>query len=344
MAPTGISLQSEAPKDIVSLAPDTAFQDVQKQSLGAVAVLDLATNAILVQPDFPVLDGLENLKTHQLGSKADANTWRTDVRSTLFSVNDAIINYNTEFSSIYQYLYDFAVQLADPAKCADAQSNLLTGLRDLQQTMAVQKLKVDSAAKKIDDLRSSMTKHESDLKGDMIEIAAKFEGDKGKIEDLKHRITACNDAMRHDLTIVAVGATGIVVGILTTAVGVALWVESVGGSTPVIVVGIGMMLGGGGAMGYAIYDYNKNSDEKASTVRELATIKAEIAVATSLHSGVETLVQHLDVASDALLKLSGAWDQLGRDYQNIIEALQNTQGNVEKTTPLSFLVRANLEA
>ncbi len=330
-------------KDSISLAPDKNFQDNQKQALSAVAVLDVTTTAITVQPDFEDLDGVKDLKLHQQASKSDANTWRSDVRPTLFTVNDAIINYNTEFSNLYDPLYEFGGQLADAQKCADAQSNLVAGLQDLQGVMKAQKERVDSAAEKINNLRQLMLTHESELKGNLTEVKAKYEGDHGEIQDKENQIHACDEAMSKDLTIIGLGSTGAVVGVLTVSVGVALWVESIGGSTPVIVVGLGLIAGGAGAAGYAGYDYNKNSKKKAQLQRELATINAEIAIAKSLTTGVSKLVYNLDTAANALDTLSKAWGQLDRDYQNIIDALNNTQGNVEKTKPLAFLVQANLK-
>lgn len=337
-----ISLKADETKDTISLAPAGGFQDAQKQALSAVAVLDIATTAITVQPDFKDLKGVDKLKEHQAASKADADTWRTNVRPVLFNVNDAIINYNTEFGNLYAPLYEFAGQLQDPQKCADAQSNLVAGLQDLQSVLRTQKVRVDLAVEKISDLRASMLTHESALNGDLAEIKAKYEGDKGKIADIEHKITAYDEAMNRDLAIIGFGATGAVVGVLVVAVGVAMWVESAGGSTPVIVVGVGLIVAGGGATGYGIYDYNKSSDNKAAAIRELATINAEIAVAKLLTTDVTALVIQLDTASEALKKLADGWGQLDRDYQNVIEALENTQGNAEKTHPLAFIVQANL--
>lgn len=343
LMPTGIDSKAYPAKDAVSLAPDSNFQEAQSNALSAVAVLDVATTAITVQPEFTDLEGVNKLKEHQAASKADADTWRDDVRPVLFSVNDAIINYNTEFGNLYNPLYEFAGQLQDPQQCADAQSNLLAGLQNLQGVLRAQKNRVDLAAEKINDLRGSMLTHESELNGDLAEIKAKYEGDQGKIADIENKIAAYGEAMNRDLAIIGFGATGVVVGGLTVAVGVALWLESVGGSTPVIVVGVGLIAAGGGAAGYGIYDYNKSSDNKAAAIRELATVNAEIAVAKLLTTDVSTLVTNLDTASEALKKLSDGWGQLDRDYQNVIEALENTQGNVEKTKPLAFIVQANLK-
>lgn len=334
---------SSLTKDSTSFAPDRDFQNNQKQALSAVAVLDVTTTAIIVQPDFEDLDEVTDLKLHQQASKSDANTWRSDVRPTLFTVNDAIINYNTEFSNLYDPLYEFAGQLADAQKCADAQSNLVAGLQDLQDVMKAQRERVDSAAEKINNLRQSMLTHESELNGNLTEVKAKYEGDQGKIKDKENQIDACDEAMRRDLMIIGFGSTGAVVGVLTVSVGAALWVESIGGSTPVIVVGVGLIAGGAGAAGYAGYDYNQNSEKKAQLKRELATINAEIAIAKSLTTGVSNLVQNLDESANALDALSKAWGQLDRDYQNIIEALNHTQGNVEKTKPLAWIIQKNLK-
>jgi len=343
LTPTGIDSKADAANETISLAPDSNFQDAQNNALSAVAMLDIATTAITLQPDFTDLKGIDKLKEHQVASKADADTWRNDVRPVLFSVNDAIINYNTEFGNLYAPLYEFAGQLEDPQKCADAQSNLVAGLQNLQGVLRTQKTRVDSAYEKISALRKSMLTHGSALNGDLNEIKATYEGDKGKIADIENKIAAYDNAMSKDLAIIGFGATGVVVGGLTVAVGVALWLESAGGSTPVIVVGVGLIVAGGGAAGYGIYDYNKSSDKKAAAIRELATVSSEIAVAKSLTTDVSTLVTHLSTASEALKKLSDGWGQLDRDYQNVIDALENTQGNAEKTKPLAFIVQANLK-
>lgn len=335
-------LTTQTLSETTSLAPVGDFRKTQQEALSVVAILDISTSAILVQPDFAHLAGVDQLPVHQKSSKESAKTWREIVRPYLFSVNDAIINFNTQFNSFYDPLYEFAGQLSDPSKCADAQANLIAGLTALQQTLQEQQKKVSDASEQINHLATAMLKSEADLNGDLNQIQAKYTGDTGMISDLKNKIEACNSAMSNDLALIGGGAGGIVVGGLTVVVGVALWIESAGCSTPVIAAGVTIIAGGAGALGYGIYDYNNSSNRKAEATRELASINAEIAVATSLKSDVSSLVQQLDNSTKALDQLSMAWNQLDRDYDNVIEALKNTEGSVEKTSPLAFIVQANL--
>ncbi len=330
--------------DRVLLAPDNDFQEAQEKALSAITMLDIATTAITIQPDFKDLQGVDDLKAHQADSKADAKKWRNEVRPVLFSVNDAIINFSTEFTNLYTPLFEFAGQLKEPQEYPDAQSNLVAGLQNLQSVLRTQKNRVDLAVNEINSLRQSMLIHESALSGDLTEIKAKYEGDQGKIKDIENIITSYQDAMQNDLGIIGFGAAGVVVGGLVAAVGVAMWLESAGGSTPVIAIGIGIIVAGSGAGAYGIYDYNKSSNSKAEAIRELATINTEIAVAKSLTCDVSALIGHLDQASGALKKLADGWGQLDRDYQNLIDALENTQGNTEKNQPLAFIVQANLRS
>jgi|GEM_PF-1870392 len=331
-----------ASDNTVSLAPKEEFKTQQTIATSAVAILDIATAAISAQPTFTDLKGVPELKKHQESSKEDAKKWRTTVRPTLFKVNDAIINFGTEFDSLYNPLYEFAGDLNNPDKCKEAQLNLIQGLKALQKVIKKQKEKVVDASKQIKDLQNSMLENEANLKKDYILIEAKYTGDKGKLEDLKKLVTNYESTMNKDLAIIGAGAGGVVVGVLTVAVGVAMWIESAGGSTPVILIGIGIIAAGTTAAVIGIVDYNKSSERKASALQEISLINSEIAVVTALKGSVTTLINQLNIAGSALDKLSGAWDQLDRDYENLIDSLINTQGHAEDTEPLAFVVQANL--
>jgi hypothetical protein len=327
-----------------SLAPNEAFREDQQKTLSAVAILDIACAAISSQPLFDKMKGVPDLQAHQERSKKMAESWRGNVRPVLFKVNDTIINFSIEFNAFYDPLVAYAEQLADPEKCLEAQSNLIEGLNALMDVLKDQKMSVEKARDRIAALQKEIFENESELAGDLNKIEATYQGEKGELADLKKLVASCESAMSRDLTIIGAGAVGGVVGILVVAVGVAMWVETIGGSTPVIVIGVAMIGGGGAAAGYGIYDYNKSSKQKAEALREISKLDAEIALATTLKTSVSSLISHLDTASRALDKLAGAWGQLERDYENLITALQKTEGNAAKTKPLSFIVKANLSA
>lgn len=335
-------LQAELTPETTSLAPIGEFRSIQQTALNAVTLLDISTSAILVQPDFLSLEKVPQLPEHQKASKTSALAWKETVRPKLFAVNDTIINFNTEFNSLYSYLYQFAEDLSDPNKCADAQTNLIAGILELQKTLRLQQSKVIDANTHINNLLSTMLTCESNLGGDLTLITAQYTGDTGTLHDLTEAIESYEHAMSNDLTIIGLGAAAGVVGLLTIGVGAVLWVESLGGSTPVILLGLAITAGGAAAVGYGISDYNTFSNKKAAATRQLAVLDKEIAVANSLKTGVSSLVQQLDQSTKALDQLSVAWNQLDRDYSSLITALQSTHGNIEQTKPLSFIVKANL--
>ena len=332
-----------AATDQTGLAPGVRFSGAQSKTLSAVAVLDVSCSAITLQPDFAPLAGVPALPQHQRDSKRDAAHWLKTVRPALLSCNDAVVNFNAQFVAMYDPLFQFAEELADPDKAKGAQTELVKGLMYLQDIINTQRRPVNEAKDLIEKLYASMTMHEAQLNGDHSEIVARYKGDKSRIADLKARIKACSDAMSKDLSIIGGGATGVVVGGLTTAVGVVLWVDTAGGSTALIWVGVGGVLGSGGVVTYGACDYNKKSAQKAKQTVLLSELSAEIAVANSLRDGVTALVGHLDDARTAVDKLDTAWGQLSRDYENVIAALKSTAGSAEKTA-LSWLVQANLKA
>ncbi|GAA4445124.1 hypothetical protein GCM10023091_36280 [Ravibacter arvi] len=337
-------LLSDREDSSLSLAPKESFRQDQKDALSAVAILDVSCGAILAQPIFDKLKAVPNLQAHQQTSKTLAESWRSEVRPKLFKVNDTIINFGTEFGALYQPLLERAELLNNPEKAKDAQAELIEGLIELLDLIKLQQKDVSEAKNKIAALSTAILKNQADINGDLTLIESSYQGDKGILADKKRLIESCEKAMNRDLAIIGAGATGAVVGGLVLAVGVFLWVESAGGSTPVIVIGLAMIGAGAGAAGYGIYDYNKSSSQKADALREVAVLDAQIAVATSLKGSVTGLLTHLQNADAALSKLNDAWGVLERDYNNLIDALRKTQGSVDKTKPLAFIVKANLEA
>lgn len=339
-----LSLFSDQENTSLSLAPEEEFREDQQKTMSAVAVLDIACSAISTQPLFEVLEGVPDLQKHQERSKSIAENWRANVRPVLFRVNETIINFSIEFNAFFDPLMEFAEQLSDPTKSKEAQANLIEGLIALMDVLKDQRAAVENAKDNLNALQKDIFENESDLNADLNLIEATYEGDTGKLSDLKNLVQASEAAMSRDLTLIGGGAVAGVIGGLTVAVGVFMWVETLGGSTPVIVAGLAIAGSGITAASYGIYDYNKSSLQKAEAIRDISKISKEIALTNVLKGSVSGLITHLEAANQALDKLAGAWGQLERDYDNLISALQKTEGNVEKTNPLSFIVKANLNA
>lgn len=298
-------------------------------------VIDISTTCILEQPDFEYLEGVPNLQTHQKESKVTANSWRSDVRDSIFAVNNSILSYNDHFQSIYGFLSGFAKSMA---KDADARQNLIEGLKDLKKVITIQKETAELVKKKMTDFLTNITTHKSHLNSDSTEIETRYEGDKGMIHDIQASIDAQDEAMNKDLTMMAAGSVGVVTGILTISFGVFMWIETAGGSTFVILAGIGITTGGAIAVGIGADDYNKKAHVKADLLKELAGIKTEITVAKLLRSGVQTLIQHIEVIVQVTDKLCEAWGQLDQDYGSLIETLNNTDAEAA-----AFVVQVNLD-
>lgn len=300
-------------------------------------ILDVATAGILEQPTFSHLEGVENLPQHQEDTKATATTWRNDLRSALFSTNDAILAFNTKFDSFYDPLYTFAEKIDhDP----QSRINLALGLIELQNEIKTQQDRVNQAGKKLNDFYTDMSKNMANINGDFITLNAVYQGDTGKLTDLHKKVDSLDKAMSSDLTTIGLGSGAIAVGGLAIAVGVALWIETGGVSTPLIVAGIVAVAGVGGgatAVGIGVKNYNASVDDMSNTIIEINKLSSEIAVITLLNSQVEPLTTFISDANKACDNLSRAWSHLERDYDTLITTLNSTDPG-----KLSFIVKASL--
>lgn len=333
-------LLSAPGSDTTSLATDAEFGNSLKKAASLSFAIDVATDAILLQPDFEHLKGADDLQKHQNESKATATTWKTDVRSALFSIIDAVLAYNSQFSAFYDDLYKLAEQMGTDDK---ARSDLVLGLNELKKQVTLQKNKITDVAGKLNQFHSTMKDHQGKLTVDFNTISNMYESKKGIIAQLNEAVDALNHAMAKDLGQMALGAGAIVAGILAVAVGVGFWLESGGTSTPVIVAGIVAIAGTAGgtaAIATGAADYSSSARKKADMLNQISGIDSDLAAAKHLESGVTHLITSVSAASDAANLLSEKWSVLERDYDNVITALQSTQDGAQ----LSFIVKDHLRA
>ena len=317
------------------IAPDKEFSENAKKAIGWSLNIDVATSGILVQPNFEGLDGVPELQQHQKNSKSTATMWRDEVRASLFSVNDSILAYALQFDSFYKPLYEFAGQIDTNA---EARKNLVLGLEELKKGIMNQSERTGKAGEKLKQFIKEMQTNEADLKGDQHKIESKYEGDKGVIDGIKTSIKAQEVIMATNMSYIALGSAGVIIGGLSIAVGVVGIILSAGMTTPLIVAGVVVAAGSATGIALAAKNYSEAAEEKGNLQIKLADIMNEISVADNLRSGATTLVGYIQDAIDSADKLSRAWDQLGNDYDVLIETLNSTDPG-----SLSFIVQGYLE-
>ncbi|CAE8675718.1 unnamed protein product [Polarella glacialis] len=306
-------------------------------STALVAIIDASTTAIILQQDFPALDGVGDLVANQASAKASAGQWKNDVRGKIFKVNQAVIDYNSNFQELYSPLLEIADKIGvDP----DALREIAEGLNDLLQVITEQAQNVNDAKDAMAGLLVDMTDETVKLEADAAKIKSKYTGDQGELQNLEDLAQADKFAMDYDIAMIAVGIVGDVVGTIILAVSVTLFIESGGAATPVIVTGLLVTADFITVTVHCGDDYKAKAAEYGTTLATIATLKAGIAMAQVLTGSVGSLVNNLTSAVNALSSVAEAWDLLALDYSSVITALQRA----EEPKKAASVIKTHLKA
>jgi hypothetical protein len=305
-------------------ASQTLIIQAYANSVNEQPPVDFAGQAHLATYEKQINDGLTAAQAH-------ANNYLNVIKPAIRTNISAIENY---------YALHNAVATTLPA-----------GSTEAQWTQALTTLQVESA-KYQKDAKVVVTSLQT-LHGNLTTDTASFSS---TVTDLNTAVTGDNGILATDdkeLASIQGKIDGAIAGIVTSGLAILggvfmIIVGSVedfiteGTTTPLIVGGIGVVIGGiSGETASAIALKNLN-DAKASRLTEEAKLKTEVKLALGISSAYQSLSTQVKNAVDAATAMENAWGFLSSDLGSMISDLQQGVQNAGEIRTI-FLTAANTE-
>ncbi|MFK0311683.1 HBL/NHE enterotoxin family protein [Pseudomonas sp. NPDC090233] len=294
--------------------------DAINQTASAGSLVNGACTAILQQANMDV-PAMPEMAKHQQTARDHANLWINTLQPALIGSIGGVVGFSNQFNAYLAPLLKAAANVNTDPK---ARQTVVEGLQLLQTAANTQKSNAVLANQSVDDFRKNFSVDFSAFATDIDTLTQKLAGDNGEIIQLQAEMAARQKAMNNDLTMIAAGATGAVVGVLMIAVGVLAEIPSAGLSTGLIVAGGVVVAGGAAVTIYGSVDYSSNMKKYKAAAEKLAADQAEIVLMTHAKGQLGTLNQQISNAIGALNAMESSWQTLISSLDTLIKQVQST--------------------
>ena len=144
--------------------------------------------AVLAQPVFTPLKSVPDLVTHQTLSQHNAQQWIDEVRVTLYQSNSNLMAFANKFDTFYAPLYKFAGDIDS----GDNRKNFIKGLSLFLNDINAHAKDAQHCVDVLGDWDKLLSVDSRNFTSDLGIVEAVYEGDKGKLNDFKNQINACD--------------------------------------------------------------------------------------------------------------------------------------------------------
>lgn len=337
--------------DLNAAAAGAAGHDTGSQ----IIQLNVLAKAVAEQPQFPTIDvdGLRDLNKHLATAQDHANAWLNSYSGQCWNTLQGLISFGETFDNLYSSLASAAQNMAKENQFQPGEiSRLIASLQALQSLVQGQLTQCQKTYEVITTYNTQVLSDESTFKTDYDTANRILGGTTGEIAQLQNKISAEQDALNKDLSMIAGGATMMVVGVLMIAVGALAEIETAGVSTGLIIGGIAVVAGGAAMTGIAGKNYDDTMKDLASDQQKLAADQAELTLLNHAKGQISGLSTTLANTAAALANLVTAWQQLDNGIAAVVTDLQNPQdylASLQKDDPsatpqtVSIIVSAELQ-
>lgn len=284
------------------------------QASGAKLTVDLYANAVLNQPPL-TLDGLDNLGPALNTAQGNAKTWvSTTSPEIILRVTD-VVGFGDTWAAFTSTIENLVANIDVDGNRAEL-VQVLQAMRD--NHLAPLELSAQSTASDVTALGVLFASDKAAMDALLSQGTALYEGDSGKIAELK----SANDSLQHAMSqltdLIAGSATAIVVGGLAVAVGALAELPTAGASTAVIAGGALLIAGGIAGVSAGAVLYNKDVDAYAANLVLMANDKSAMAQLTGMHGQVSSLSNSNAAAQTALSAVASSWTAIKGMFDNMI--------------------------
>lgn len=149
------------------------------------------------------------------------------------------------------------------------------------------------------------------------EFNSAVSGDQGVLTSLDKDINLLNSQISGYITGITLGSLAIIGGAFITAVGAVADFVTAGASTPLVLLGVGIMLAGGGTVAGMSYALNTALAARQDMYTKQSSLKNEVKVVAAISNGFSTLKDSANSSVMASTQMKNAWDILTSDLSSL---------------------------
>lgn len=273
-------------------------------------------NSVLSQPNVN-FSGFKTLGQYQTEINNGLKTAQDHANTYLNIIQPAII---TNISNINNYysLHNAVASTLPPGSTVQEWLDALNALKD-QSTQY--QTDANNIVKILQTLHGNLTTDTASFAKTVSELNAAVNGDNGVLNSINGQLNSIQSKIDGAIAGTVLSGLAIVGGVFIAAVGGITDIVTVGGSTPVLVGGIALVVAGvGGEVASAITLKNLN-DEKANLLTQQSSLIAEVNLATGISTAYTGLKNQAGDAVTAATAMENAWNFLSSDLGNLINDL-----------------------
>jgi len=346
-------MSTTATTDTTSVSSTQSIKSSAATVIGANAVIQTYINTIMGTPNIDLSSitfsaanahVIADLPAHQTVARTNAETYfsgSTSVNAQIVSTLSDIIGFANMFDSRYQRLLALAGPDGNPTG-----TNLTTfneGLQGLINTITAKEGNCGTIITALTNFTTLIQGDERNFQSDEAIIKATLDGENGAITQLQNSISSINTAINKDNAMIAGGAAMEIGGILMIVVGVAGEIETAGVSTALVVGGLAVVGGGIAMQVLAGKDLSSKISQLQTDTTQLTTDLQISSCLINASQNVTSIITSIENAVTALNSLQSGWSSLKGDFQQIIDALNDGQGDVGTGWLLTDLASAKAD-
>jgi hypothetical protein len=297
-------------------AMDTANKVYASQAL----ILQSYMLSVLKQPkvDFGSLANLKPLEGNINGSLDRAVTnanWYLD--QLLPDAIQTIANINAYFN-----LQNALVTALQPG--ADARTTISL-LKTVQDKASAYQSQAATVVGDLGRLRTALSQDSAAFNGFVTQLNTAVGGDTGVLQSVSQQLDSVDSKISGAVAGTVVSGLVIAGGIFVICVGGIAGFVTAGTSTPLVLLGVGIVVGGVAGEVASAVTLSNLMKLKADLLAQQSQLKAEVNLALGLQSGFQGLASAAGDAAAASQQMANAWGSLDDHLGNLIDNVQSGQ-------------------
>ncbi|KAA1244902.1 HBL/NHE enterotoxin family protein [Aquimarina sp. RZ0] len=309
----------------------------QKDLTGNGLILQTYCNSVLQQPDIDfssvpdLSDYQEQINESLEKAKKHANTYLNDI-------NHKIINSLSDLNS-YFTVYKIVPVTLPEGSSVDQWVSVLSVVKTIsEKNLRDSELIVEALEELRDDLSSDSAAFASIAE----QANDAIEGDTGELASIRNSLKEIDRDIKGQIAAVVLEGIGIIGGVFVIAIGSVSSFVTAGTSTPIVIAGVSMLLGGVVGLAVSAPTLINLYQEKTDLFQQSSKLRAEVNLLTGIDSAFDNLSNQAETAASATKGMVDSWRNLTNHLEDLIDDLTNGILSTDAVRTL-FLNDANNE-
>ncbi len=309
----------------------------QKKLTANGLILQTYCNSVLQQPDIdfssaPDLSDFQKQINNSLQkAKKHANTYLNDINHQIIKSLSALNNYFTVYRTVPTTLPEGAT--------VDQWIEVLSAIKNVSEDNLKSS---ELIIQELEELRDNLNADSAAFALIAEQANEAVEGDNGELEAIKNSLKEIDRSIKGQIAAVALEGMGIVGGVFIIAVGSISSFVTAGTSTPIVIAGVSMVLGGVTGLAISTSTLINLYQEKTDLFQQSSKLRAEVNLLAGVDSAFHTLSNQAETAATASKEMSTSWKNLTTNLEGLIDDLTNGILSTDNARTL-FLKEANNE-